>query len=319
MTNNLPKVSVTIPAYNAEKYIAIAIESVLNQSFNDFELIIVDDCSTDKTEGIVKAFKDKRIKYRKNEKNLGPPGNFNRCIKHSQGEYVYIFHADDIMLKENLLRKVKSLDNSLSAAMIHSNIYSIDKDGRKSDDHWDFAYDKDTLEPGKVFFKRALFSMPAVVCVPSVMVRRSCYEKLGGFNERLSLACELDMWLRISLFFDVFYLAEPLVKYRYHPDNDHKRYSDLECVKQWYYARIKPIETYPQALKEMGEMKCLVTFFFLGKAVRGSLKTFTSVKIKKFTLYLGFILSMIVSLLKTPILSIKLWGRYNSEKNKLFK
>ena len=96
----MPKISVIMPAYNAEQYISEAIESILGQTFADFEFIIIDDGSSDSTSGIIASYKDSRIRYFRNEKNLGIVGALNRGLALAAGEYIARMDADDISLPE---------------------------------------------------------------------------------------------------------------------------------------------------------------------------------------------------------------------------
>jgi len=121
---SLPKVSVCIPTYNCGNFLSHAIDSVLNQTFTDYELIICDNASIDDTEEIVKSYSDRRIRYFRNPTNLGMVGNWNRCIEKSTGKHVYILHADDLMLPENLDEKVRILDSNHSVGLVHSNYYT---------------------------------------------------------------------------------------------------------------------------------------------------------------------------------------------------
>ncbi len=253
---NTPKVSVGIPVYNAERYIGPAIESVLSQTFTDFELIVSDDESTDGTEKIIRSFQDPRIRYIKNEDNkFKAPGNFNNCIRHSNGEYIYIFHADDLMLPENLAEKVRFLDKHENVGMVHSNIYRIDSDGNVTDTHWVKDYSEDTIFNGPEYFEM-MIAGNNLVCAPAVMVRRECYEKIGDFDKTLSHTCDWEMWMRISLFYDVAYLAKPLVCYRWHEEMDTKNYFyKVKGLDQDHRARLAIINKFPQNIPNFSKWK----------------------------------------------------------------
>ena len=106
MTEELPLVSVIMPAYNAEKYIAEAIESVIAQTYTNWELIVVDDCSTDNTEKIVRGFNDCRIVIIKNDRNSGPAVSRNKAIERAKGEYIAFLDSDDIWMSEKLNKQV---------------------------------------------------------------------------------------------------------------------------------------------------------------------------------------------------------------------
>lgn len=210
-----PKISVGIPAYNSGRFIAEAIRSVLDQTFSDFEIIICDDRSTDNTEQVVRSFNDKRMRYVKNEARLGPAGNFNRCIMRSSGEYMYIFHSDDVMLKDNLKKKADILSAYPDVGLVHSGWYKIDGTGKVLSRD---GPENDYIRGGVDYFKDLILLSP-FICAPSVMVRKECYDKLGGFNSRFPYCCDYDMWLRFPLFYSVSYLSEPLIKYRVYGGN----------------------------------------------------------------------------------------------------
>src|SRR5574344_935087 len=106
----MTKVSVCIPTYNCEKYIAKTIASVFAQTYQDFEVIIVDDCSKDKTYELLKNLSSEKIKLFKNEENLGLVGNWNECLKHATGEYIHFLMCDDLLSPNSLDEKVKILD-----------------------------------------------------------------------------------------------------------------------------------------------------------------------------------------------------------------
>jgi len=217
MTQLHPTVSVCIPVYNGQDYIAEAIESILGQTFQDYELIVCDNCSTDGTEKIVRSFGDSRIRYFKNEKNLGLVGNANRCIALSEGKYIYIFHHDDIMLPENLESKTNVLDANPEVGFVFSDVYWVNEKGDILSD-WLAEARRDYVEKGRKVFYRYIRHMPrgALIFIGSVLARKRCYAELGGFREDLPHSNDNEMWLRLSLFYDVACVGKPLVKWRQH-------------------------------------------------------------------------------------------------------
>ncbi len=113
-----PLVSICIPSYNSEEFIVTTLESVLNQSLTDFELVIADDRSTDRTVSIIKQFNDPRIKLIENEQNLGLAENWNKVLSHAQGQYVKLLGDDDVLYPECLSRQVAALEDSANAAAV---------------------------------------------------------------------------------------------------------------------------------------------------------------------------------------------------------
>jgi glycosyltransferase involved in cell wall biosynthesis len=113
-----PLVSICIPSYNCEEFIATALESVLNQTLADFEVVIADDKSTDRTISIIKRFNDPRIELIENEQNLGLGGNWNKVLSRARGEYVKLLGDDDVLYPECLSRQVAALENPANAKAV---------------------------------------------------------------------------------------------------------------------------------------------------------------------------------------------------------
>ena len=220
----MPKVSVCVPAYNPGPYLRPALQSILAQDYHDFEVIVVDDCSTDPVRGIVGELADPRISFQRNPRNLGLVGNWNRCLALAGGEYVAIFHQDDLMRPGNLAAKAAMLDANPGVGFVYSNIETIDADGRITGGHWLPQPPADAVEPGRACFERLALNGNFIAC-PTVMARATCYQKLGGFDPRLPFTCDLEMWMRIASRYDVGYLAARLVAVRVHPSQETQRFS----------------------------------------------------------------------------------------------
>jgi glycosyltransferase involved in cell wall biosynthesis len=209
----MPKVSVIIPVYNGERFIAQAVNSVLGQTFRDFELIVVDDGSTDRTPDILKKY-GSRLTY------IGQPNRErsaarNTGIRHSEGEYLAFLDADDLCLPERLQRQVEILDQFPEVGLVHGWTYFIDETGQKA------TIGKkemlSSLESGARVFESLLFKN--VIASPTVMIRRSCIDTVGFFDESLTYVEDWDMWLRIAIQYHVALIPEPLACYRINSEN----------------------------------------------------------------------------------------------------
>ncbi|MBW4648113.1 MAG: glycosyltransferase [Kastovskya adunca ATA6-11-RM4] len=223
----MPKVSVGIPTYNSQKFLSQAIDSVLNQTFQDFELIISDDASTDETPEIVAnyAAKDQRIRYFKNPTRVGLFANFNKCIERSSGEYINVLGQDDVMLPKNIEEKVNILDSYPSVGLVASSVEVIDDDYNQL--NWPWAkYSEDVLEPAREWVINKV-TPNNDICCPFVFLRRQVIEKVGLFNCRYSYVGDFEMWLRVGLVADVYFLQEVLGYYRWHQSNESQKYDDL--------------------------------------------------------------------------------------------
>lgn len=231
-------VSVCLPVYNGAAYIAESIESVLTQTYVDFRLIVCDNCSTDNTADIVRSFRDPRISYLRNPSNLGVIGNFNHCLSLADGEYVCIWAHDDVMLPYNLERKVRVLNENPGVGFVHSNVLRIDGQGQFLGEHWAEDSRRDYVEKGQEVFRRYLKSMVnwSIVFIGSVLARRACYQRLGGYRDELPLTGDGEMWMRMLLFYDVACIGVPLVKYRIHSAMGTMAHYGPPYLKQHYLA-----------------------------------------------------------------------------------
>jgi len=214
-----PFVSVCIPTYNRAGMLRESIESVLAQTYKNFELIVVDNASEDETEFVVRRFEDPRIVYTRNSRNIGGWGNWNRCLTLSRGLYIAILPDDDLMMPKNLERKIEVLQNNEKVGLVHSKYHLIDGQGRitRHNTNWGHGPDRDqnVIERGLDVLERMLLTFN-LINAPTVVFRRACFEKLGGFAPELKLAFDWEYWMRIAAFYDVAFLAEPLIKWRIH-------------------------------------------------------------------------------------------------------
>ncbi len=246
-----PKVSVCIPVYNPGPFLVDAIGSVLAQSFEEFELWVVDDGSTQPVEPLIAGFTDSRLRFKKNRRNLGLVGNWNCCVQLAQGRYIAIFHQDDIMHPDNLRTKVEALDANPGAGFVYSDIWRIDDTGKIIGGHWITQPNTDSVFSGKQMYGMIAASGNPISC-PSVVVRQECYQHLGLFDARLPFTADLEMWMRIAAHYDVLYLAKPLIYQRVHSAQATARfqgtgrdYSDVLRALDIVRSRALPLEVLP--------------------------------------------------------------------------
>lgn len=210
-----PKVSVVTSAYSAEKFIARAIESVLGQTFTDFEFILVDDCSQDRTWSIIQQYagQDRRIVALRNELNLGVVGGLNRGLERARGEYIARQDADDISLPERFAVQVGFLDSHPDYGVIGSLVTYIGADGQPFDAPNPFlATENDEIQE-KLVFNNCL-------CGPAVMIRRGSFVEAGfSFSEGLDASEDYDLCLRLAEVSKMAAIPEPLYHYRQHPQS----------------------------------------------------------------------------------------------------
>ncbi|MBD3300193.1 MAG: glycosyltransferase [Candidatus Moranbacteria bacterium] len=210
-----PLVSVVLPTYNHEKYIRESILSVLNQTYDNFELIIVDDGSSDNTFQEVKKIKDKRIKTYRFKKNKGASAAANYCIKKSRGKYISMLNSDDVFLETKLERQVDFLEKNKKYGAVFGLNKLIDEEGEEINDKNHLFY-KVFRKKNRSRFKwlNHFFYKSNCLCHPCSLVRRFVYDKIGYFDRRLAQLPDFDLWVRLCLNYDIFILEEELIKYR---------------------------------------------------------------------------------------------------------
>ncbi len=231
----MTKLSVCVPTFNGARFIGATLDSILTQTFGDFELNVSDDCSTDDTLAIVSKVLDPRVRLNINPTRLGLVGNWNRCLEVARGEYVCIFHQDDCMLPNTLGRLVAILDQHPKVGFVFSSMQTVDETGAVIGGHWTLALpSEDTIFEGIDFFKLLLGEGNLVTC-SSVLARAQCYARCGHFNSLLRYTPDLEMWLRLALHYDVAYIAEPLIHLRRHARQESTEFmgTTLEVYEVW--------------------------------------------------------------------------------------
>ncbi|MDI3545691.1 MAG: hypothetical protein PWQ43_868 [Rikenellaceae bacterium] len=212
MMNENILVSIIIPVYNGEKYLADTIQSVIDQTYKNWELIIVDDGSTDNTSNVVKQFNDSRISYiKKNNTGVSDTRNLGAMI--SNGEILCFLDADDIWLPENLEKKVEKLINEPQGVLVFSSMYLWDERG----DYKTCKTTKKFLEDDWEKFRRLI----APTIPSSAIIKRDYFFEAGMFDTNISTSADFDLNIRLRELGEFIYIEEPLVLYRCHPSQMH--------------------------------------------------------------------------------------------------
>jgi glycosyltransferase involved in cell wall biosynthesis len=210
----IPTTSFVIPCYNLAHLLRECVSSILAQSYAQFEILILDDCSPDNTAEVASSFHDPRIRHIRNEKNLGHLQNYNRGIGLARGEYIWLISADDRLRSPHILeRYVKIMNAYPKIGYSCCPAISLFKGEEKQVEGSISA--RDIIFSGKAFAKRLLMQGNLVIAA-SGMVRRNCYEKLGAFPLDLPYAGDWFLWCLFALHHDVAYFCEPMVNYRQH-------------------------------------------------------------------------------------------------------
>ncbi len=293
LPNRSPRISVCIPTYNGAKYLGEAIESILNQTCLDFELIVIDDNSSDGTETVVRSFNDERISFIQNPSRLGLVGNWNKCLEAATGPYICVFHQDDVMMPDNLAKKIKVLDENPTVGMVHSNVWQIAENGFVLSKWWYFEPDptQPIVKPGYAAFDE-LFTGVNIVCCPSVVLRRESYKQLGGFDAQLPFTADWEMWLRIGLFYDVAYLPEGLIKYRRHEAMETLNFSEVKALDHACQAKMRILEKYPEHIPDVENLKLQVAQDYQQQAVKQTIHHYQTQHYELAKQYLAFVIKI---------------------------
>lgn len=212
-------VTFVVPCYRLAHYLGACLQSLLAQSFARLEVIVMDDCSPDHTAAVAGACRDPRLRYVRNERNLGHLRNYNRGISLAAGKYVWLISADDCLLAPDALaRYLDLMERDDRLAFAFSPAMGIGAAGEaRGIVPWTRPFAGDRTLSGR----RLLTTLARGNCVaaPSVLARRDCYEAAGGFPLDLSHAGDWYLWCAFALRGRVAYIDAPLACYRAHPDN----------------------------------------------------------------------------------------------------
>lgn len=233
MSNNLPLVSIIMPCYNAEKFLSKSIDSILKQTYHNFELLCINDCSTDATPEILKEYEslDKRVKVYTNKKNLKIAETLNVGLKHSNGKYIARMDADDISLPNRIELQVKFLEEKESIGICGGQCKVINE--------FDVCSGKlSYILDNYGIISNLLFD--SSFAHPTVMFRRNIYESLGGYKDMMPIE-DLEYWHRMAKAkIKMANLPDVLLLYRIHGNNISKTHNDerkislIKCLYSEY-------------------------------------------------------------------------------------
>lgn len=206
-----PLVSVIMPVCNGAPFVGKAIQSILLQSFHDFELIVVDDGSTDETPEILERFlkKDPRIIVLRHEKPLGISLSCNEAATHARGKFLARMDADDIAMPQRLETQLQCIENRPECVALGTWAMQIDPDG------WPIGYWRVPTEH-EAILNQLLSGRGGAIIHPTAMIRRSAFNTVGGYDESLRAGQDADLWLRLAEIGRLANVPEILLYYRFH-------------------------------------------------------------------------------------------------------
>jgi glycosyltransferase involved in cell wall biosynthesis len=243
MTASIPPLSVVVTTYRRAHELQATLDSILNQSFGDFELIVSDDNSPDNTEEVCRELerRDPRVRYRRNARNLSMPGNLNAGIREARAPLVANLHDGDVFRPDLLARWKDALDQEPAAAFVFNGCTSLDAEGRPTRrtyhsfkpllgvgelvhyylgrlsgevEQATIAVDLNGVPFPTTAVQRATHFLNGPFDSPvwgTVMARRSCYDEAGYFDWRYGFISDVDMWIRLNIKYPVVYIRDPLI------------------------------------------------------------------------------------------------------------
>lgn len=212
----MPHVSIVLTSYNHEKYLQEAIDSALNQTFTDFELIIIDDASIDNSWNLIKNYSDPRIKPFRHSSNKGTTHSLNEAISTiASGKYIAVHHSDDFWESNKLAIQLAFLEAHANVGAVFSNALAVNENGITLPNKNHFYFDIfDQPNRTRHEWLRFFFHHGNALCHPSVLIRMECFNKCGLYRNDLAQLPDLEMWIRLCFKYDIHVIPEKLVKFR---------------------------------------------------------------------------------------------------------
>jgi glycosyl transferase family 2 len=211
-----PLVTIAIPTQNRAELLAEAIDSALAQTFDDFEVLVSDDASTDGTGELVAKYTDPRLRYVRHETKLGMAGNWNYGWKEARGRYVTILHDDDYLAPTFLERAVAAFEAAPETSLVYAKVLLVNKDGDVVGPYQPSLGSTDRLMPAAQAVERIVRNNE--VAWPAILIRRDSLVEQGGFAEDFPYFKDWATWIQLASRYQLQYVAEVLGFYRLHPE-----------------------------------------------------------------------------------------------------
>jgi len=210
-----PHVSFVVPCYRLAHLLPQCIESILAQTYSNFEILVMDDCSPDNTAEVVSSFRDSRIRYIRNETNLKHLRNYNKGITLSKGEYIWLISADDCLRRPYVLQRyVELMDAHPNVGYAFCSAVGLLNGQETGVLDYSIHGDRNAIFDGHRFLEKLVHANTIVAA--SGLVRKECYEKAGLFPIDMPWGGDWYLWCAFAFHSDVAYFAEPMVCYRRH-------------------------------------------------------------------------------------------------------
>ncbi len=266
----IPRVTFFVPTYQYGHYLAECVRSILKQSYENFEILILDDCSRDQTPEIAHQLMkdDSRVVYVRHEKNKGHMANYNHGIAMAKGEFLWCVSADDCLASPDVLQRyIDAFNENPALGMAFCRAQIMDEDSQPAEkwiprQNYPQLAKIPTVYSGRTFYKKIL--QENFVPVIAAMARKECYEKAGNYNPRLTHTGDWYLWMQFALAWDTYYDPEPMVYYRVHRNNMHQTYTSdthtqentLACYEELLrYVKAHHYGLYPELLARLAQIR----------------------------------------------------------------
>ena len=250
-----PLVSIIIPAFNAEKFVCEALESVFTQSYGPIEVIVVDDGSTDKTAEVVKSYQTRRINKERlifiHQQNAGPSAARNAGINVAKSKYIAFLDSDDIWTKDKLLRQIQLMETHPDTGLLFGDTRRFSRDNILISSLFEQkGYDLDFF--GENFYLKHAYNKILTngnfITTGTVILKRKCLEHVGYFDENLRYSEDMDLWLRIAVRYPIAYSTDLYMLRRIH---EHNVSENIEAMYLGFITVMqKHWEHYPDAIRQ---------------------------------------------------------------------
>lgn len=250
-----PLVSVVIPTYNRAHLLGRALKSVLFQTYEHLDVIVVDDASTDNTEEVLASFRDRRLRYIRHERNKGGSAARNTGIALSEGEYIAFLDSDDEWLPYKVEKHLRVFSEDPGCGVVFSAHIEIDRHGLT-------RVHRDMGPEGWIY--KDLLVSAVVGTTSAVVVKRECFETAGLFDETLPSCQDWDMWIRIAKNYRFRRISEPLVRYYWHGNQIS---TNFEAV---YKGHLAILQKYKEEIMKLGSWALARHYLRLGHCLRNA-------------------------------------------------
>jgi len=226
------KVSIIVPTFNREKMLKETIDSLINQTFEDFEIVIVDNCSADNTESVVKSYKNKKVRYFKNQNNGILAINMNYGMKKAKGEYIAFCDDDDLWMPDKLEKQLVEFEKDEKIGLVCTNGMNFNETGDYGLVHKNFLNDNE--------FKFESLILRNPIINSSILIKKSVIDDVGMMDEEPEIfgSEEYSLWIRTSKKYKIKYIDSPLIKYRTHPEVYRNEEAESILVKEQVYRKL---------------------------------------------------------------------------------